>query len=528
MGLLQSITDFFESIFMSSSPEVHKRQELRKLDAELKNYRPVLYKGGMLQANMAELFRILYENTKPIDNILSETISGEDLQRNGKFASQLVLTGFTGGNQEKLESLSYDNRKKELLESNLSANHVFDAQHRTLESLVKELNSPDFVKIDQVLASIQQLTDICRFNYLTAVRAFDNSYSGLKSDYKPVFQPVVPEMLESTFLDLYYLTATFHINTSVGRAVIALAQLRNGQSLDQKERDEILEHLKKINIIFTKALTPEVLKKFACLAKKDPSYTPQTASYKADARQKFAAHLEEQFEADESRMKIEIKDQTISTEVSELFSGQPLEQIEGYNAETNATLRQNTSVSFLWITPVQILKTFVINYLSDSIKTLLNDIVIEGFFNNATYKSEFSSTVYACCEIADRLAKFEKSFEHGGENDQSVMLGFIRDSHKDADFVKKLVKMVDSINVEAKKIIQDEATYLYSLYLQLGELLTDAKKPNPDTVSNIKVLMSSSRNRDNTEQLEQQYGSWKIFLEIMKNYAIIGDIEKKT
>lgn len=528
MGLLQSLTDFFESIFMSSSPEVRKRQELKKLDLELKNYRPVLYKNGMLQANMAELFRILYENAKSIDDILSETISGPDLQRNNKFAEQLVITGFTGGNQEKLESLSYEKRKLEIEQTNLSSNHVFESQHRVLETLIKELNSPEFVKIDQVLASLQQLTDICRFNFLTAVRAFDTSYTGLNPEYKPMFQTIVPEVLENTFLDLYYLTSTFHMTAGLGRAVIALATLRKGSPVTNTERESILEHLEKINSILTRTLPPEILKKFACLAKKDPSFTPQTASYKAEARQKFAAHLEEQFEADESRMKIEIKDQTISAEVNTLFAGRPLEVLEVYNSEINKSLRQNTSVYFLWITPLQILKTFLSVYLSDSIKTLLNDIVIEGFFNNPTYKSEFSSTVYACNDCLDRILKFEKSFEHDGENDQSVMLGFIRDSHKDADFIKKLIKMVDNINVEAKQIIQDEASELYSLYMQLGELLTDAKKPNPDTVSNIKVLMSSSRNRDNTEQLEQQFGSWKVFLEIMKNYAIIGDIEKKA
>ena len=38
--------------------------------------------------------------------------------------------------------------------------------------------------------------------------------------------------------------------------------------------------------------------------------------------------------------------------------------------------------------------------------------------------------------------------------------------------------------------------------------------------------MSSTRNRDGSGILEQQYEQWKTFLKIMKNYAIIGDIEK--
>jgi hypothetical protein len=66
-----------------------------------------------------------------------------------------------------------------------------------------------------------------------------------------------------------------------------------------------------------------------------------------------------------------------------------------------------------------------------------------------------------------------------------------------------------------------------SLSRQLGELLADAKKPSSEIISNLKVLMMSSRNRDNTNFLEANYEKWNIFFEIMKNYVIInsGDIK---
>ena len=115
MGFLQSVTDFFESIFFSSSPEIKKKQALKKIDLELRSFHPVIYKNGVLQPNLAEIFRILYENTKPVDNILSVTISSEDIKRNNRFENQLILTGFTGNSQERLEHINFENRKKEVI-----------------------------------------------------------------------------------------------------------------------------------------------------------------------------------------------------------------------------------------------------------------------------------------------------------------------------------------------------------------------------------------------------------------------------
>ena len=85
MGFLRVLKEFFESIFLSSSPEVKKRIEMRKIESELKLLPSQIIKNGFLQPNFAELFRVLYENTKPNDAILSKTINTEDIPRNGSF-----------------------------------------------------------------------------------------------------------------------------------------------------------------------------------------------------------------------------------------------------------------------------------------------------------------------------------------------------------------------------------------------------------------------------------------------------------
>ena len=112
MGFLRALRELFESIFMSSSPEVKKRMEMRKVENELKILPSQIFKNGMLQANFAELFRVLYENCKPINDILSSTVCSEDIQRNGRFEYELILTGFDEASQEKIYGLEYENRKK--------------------------------------------------------------------------------------------------------------------------------------------------------------------------------------------------------------------------------------------------------------------------------------------------------------------------------------------------------------------------------------------------------------------------------
>src|SRR5574344_145269 len=526
MSLLQNITEFFQSIFMSSSPDVKKRQDIKKIENELKELHVCIYKNELIQPNLAEALRIMYINTKVIDDVLANTICSEDVQRNNHFAEQLLLTGFDSNTQDTLESFSIDQMKNDVV-NYPSLSTFFEKKHRELESIIKQLNTSDFLKIDATIERLHQLSDICKYSYVTTMRLFDVNFSSSLS-YRPSFEPIPPDLLETPMMDLYYVTTDMQISTTIAKAVIALAELYNHGSLPENKRQEIQESLEKIQSVLKHVFTSEILLNIIRIAKKTPDFTPQHAQYHGNARQKYADYLEAHFVANENRLKVEIKDDTIKSEVGTLFADQEMEELLGYNETLNMQLKQNSPSSFIWVTPIQVVKTFLHVYYNEQVKTLLNDIVIEGFFNNPAYKSEFSASVYACNDASQRVEAFEQKFARGGEFDEAIISSLIRDSHKDADFTLKIKDMIEQINRQAKNIIQAEATNVYDLYTKIGELLIDSKKPTPDSISNLKVLMGSSRNRDNSSMLEQQFGQWKIFLEIMKNYAIIGNIEINT
>ena len=161
-------------------------------------------------------------------------------------------------------------------------------------------------------------------------------------------------------------------------------------------------------------------------------------------------------------------------------------------------------------------------YFSEPVKALLNDLVIEGFFNNPNYKTQFSSNVYACTSSMERITEFEKQFASKGKYDVSMIEGYIRDSHKNSEFTKQLEDTIDEINSEAKALMTNETTSLYALSKDLSDILVDAKKAKNEIIDNLKVLFLSSRNRDSSDLLERQFPSWEFFFDLMKNYTIIN------
>lgn len=522
MGIFQLLKELFETLFLSASPEVQQKQQLKKLEGELRAIQPQIYKNGLLQPNFAEAIRLLYVHTKPLDNLFSSTIISEDVKRNERFMDKLVISGFAPEEQNILENLTYEKRKAAISESDSSPMKVFETQRKNMNRLVSLLSTQEFLKIDVILADLIQLTDFCRFNFVSLLTAFDSNFSGLIPDYKPSFNPIEPKEIEKLLADLYFLSGNLKITNSVANAAVALIQIKKGDLPSEQEKSFILNHLKSILYILNHILTAQTLKSIIFIAQQNPNAILSLASYKSSARQKFSARFQEQFEADERRIKQDLKDETTNSEINQLFGANPLEPLTGYSTSLNNMLQNNSPFSFMWIRPLEIIKSFLNIYLTPSIISLLKDIVIEGFFNNPDYKSQFSSIVYACSDSLDHIKEFEAKFSTKGKYDTAMIEGYIRDSHKNSDFTKQLANLIETINSEAKEIVVSETSALFDLYNTVGDILIDAKKAKNEIIDNLKILLLSSRNRDSSDLLEQQYPSWKIFFEIMKNYAVFS------
>ena len=527
MSFINKISDFLESIFKRSSPEVQKKQQLKKLDAEMREVHPIIYKNGNLQPNFAEAIYSLYKNTKLLDDLFSLTVSSSDIPRQHRFEAQLILTGYSQEYQDIIQNLSFDARKEEIMNDPQNEDRIYIHQRTQCEKVIKELNTENFRRVDKDILSLRQLVDFCHIMFVPILQIFDLNFKAGDFNYIPSYSEIPISKAVNLLEDLYYQISGMRITTSTADQVIAIAQLKKGTVLSNSESDIYLSSLKKINYIISKILTVDRLKALIRIAKQNVIYEPEVAAYTGSPRQEFATIFQEKFDADEQRIKSELQDEQITSEVSKLFKNTALDTLFGYNAESNVMLQPTISLQFQWILPMRILKTFLRLNLTEGIKGLLNDLVIEGFFNNPAYKSAFSTVVYAAINAASKLQEFEDSFGNDQRNSIAVMQSYVQDSHKDKDFFRKLEKMVVTTNNEAHQLLQSITSTLHSLYKYLGELLADSKKPSSEIISNVKVLMISSRNKENTNNLEIQYPDWKIFFEIMKNYVIInsGDMQ---
>ena len=522
MGILQQLISFIKSFFAGSGNKAGapRKQQVKKLELQLKQMQPPLYKNGELLPAFGELIYLLYTHTGHFYKLLSFMRSPENSHMKNRIYDILIQSGYSENDKTKLASLSYEARKAKLEGSN-NIQRDIESQTHTFDQLLHLLRSAAFLQIEETLKNLEVFYDLCSFNYISLLNMFNPNFDPI--DPQNTFIPVPIDGTEKQLSDLYYLTSALELNGALARVIMATASILGpGNTMPP---DDIVVHIKKIAAILTKVLNTETLKACIRVAKDDPAFQPDTMFIKNSPLAEYASRARTRFQSDGQRMKVELQDQQLERETKELFGDMPLLALNSYNAENNKLLKRDTSVSFLWITPMQIIKTFLSRYFDVQVRGLLNDIILEGFFNNPEQKTEFSSTVYACTDTERILKAFETSFERGGKNDITLMISYISDGRKDPEFARTLATMVNNVNAEAKNFVQTQVSYFYELYRYLLLLSEDARKSVPEILSNIKFLFTSSRNRSRVDFLEQSHPQWAAFLSIMKNYAVIGQIE---
>lgn len=523
MAFFQSLVEFIETVFLSSNPDVKMKLDIKKIENDLKLVKPEIYKNGQVTGNFGNAFFVLYKETAFIQEILQNTINSENVQVAHHYMDLLISTGFTGYYKQKIENLSYENLRENIINAT-NQQKAYDEQNKNLESILKFLQTPEFKKIEVVLGQIDRLYDLCRFNYMNAIHLFDKEFDGLMPH--PTYKSVDLEKTEEILMDLFFLVGNYEITSTQARVITVLAEQKNDGNINGEYHEQIMSSLKKISSVLKKYFNKEILLSMLKIIKKNPNLTLMPGKYNHNKISLYTIRLQKRYTSNIERIQSEIKDKKIESDIKTLFEGKQIVNLKHYNADTNRFLQTAGFPSLLWTTPAMVLKTFIMHFYPDELQALLDDIVVEGFFANQGYKTDFSAKVFTCSESLMRIEEFEKKFEKDGAFDIAILKNLATESHKNAELGKKLTKKIETINAVIYHLLRKEVKALKDMYEILQTLISESHKSKTENISNIKMLFSTARNRDSVENLEKQINLWNFFLEIMKNYVIINSTDK--
>nr|WP_253682985.1 hypothetical protein [Treponema denticola] len=513
-------------MFYLSEEEISSQNALRNIVQELKQCKyPVYRNDNTVLAGLPMIIYEIYRISLPFKNILQETICSNDIRLSGVFLDNLVESSFSDNQKILKENLSFSSRMEKISDlMREDFDQKLKDQTNEFDELIFSLTDPAFKSVDAKINKLFAFFDFCSFQFNTFFAYFDPGFNtivntdSVRDHYN--FENVDGMAVLQEILDLDYLIRNISVDEQLVDGILFL----NSVLPQDKQVDEVYikRNLKNFFSKLENSLGKDTLKNIAKLIKKDPKFEDKTKAPRVFSEiEEYKARFIANFSADTKKILKLRQDVQMSSLISGLFGDIEILKLDVYNEDLNSKIQALTGLSLDWIKPLEIVKTYTKNFFQPSIEPFLRELLVEGLFEDKKMKSDFAANYYYCSAVADKIDELEKVMYGKNESSIELIRGYLTRIEAGGDFERPLSKIIDEINLRAKKFLEDSGRHYLDLLKFCKLIIKDTYRPVPESVHNITSMINSTKNKDRFAVFANGMENFEKMIELLKKYVVI-------
>jgi hypothetical protein len=523
MRFFKAIKEFFGALFSRNPQESARRKDLKRIYAYLSTVRPQVYKPGSSQVPPG-LARVIFQFCgllRPVSELARRTIASQDARVSQRFREALMDSGLNEEERRLKSSLGFEALAERVRDS-LSPEAEMEKASAEFETLLKAFDREDLRAMDLMLNEMERLVEVCHYDYERILGLFDPRASLDDPAYRPDFGSAPATQVLPELIDFYYVIEGFAFTPLIEDGLSVLLERLNPTGFAE-QRKSLAKVLAGLNKMLSQQLDRDLLLSLARALKGDPNYAPQIGRDRSRIVDAYRARLSAQFQRDRERVAQDLKEDAIAHELKALFGDAELPEIEGYNDETNARLRQDSTEAFLHIKPLRIIRGYLRTFYESGYREAVKRLLVEGYFDNKGFQNNLANVYYLCEKVASHIADFEASITGAGRMSIPTMKRYLEEARRGKDVSDLLNKLVASLNSRAKAIVDNDASLFNALATSVLEVTADYRRPTPEVVSNIRTL-GAGKNRDLMNALVAGSNATARFVALMRHFTQIEAI----
>jgi len=519
-NLFEYLQDILFSLFARNPEEKEKRRRLRALYEELKKVRPLYYRrsSGQIFPGFAVSVLNLALVLRPLREVFEKTIENPDLKLARRYKDYLVTARLSEELQNLQSSLSYASLEKRVLDSQDPETELKKIDHE-IEQLLGGLSGGEFIRFDTSYTAVSRLATLCQHNFLPMLRFFDPALKSLDSADTAIFQPIPGEEILQELLDFYFVLAGFSYTEGIEKNIGLLLE-RLSRERAQEAKARLKKVLLRLQKLLAEGLRSDTVLILLRLVQKDPNYVPQSIQEEGSFLEAYKNRLRINYERSKERIQQQLRELAVGEDLKRLFPGGQPEQIAGYSEEIERALLERDFDSFLHIRPLRILKNYIHSHFNKELKEPLKRLIVEGKFSNKVFENMLTRPYYQCSEMESRIIEFEEELQGSGTQSVKKLPKYIELLDQGKPVHNMVTTVLDTIEKESKRLIEEGANCFYNLFVTLMDILNDAKLKNPAKVTNIKYL-NTGKSQDFLTRVTYGHNNLYVFTKIMKNFTTI-------
>ena len=171
---------------------------------------------------------------------------------------------------------------------------------------------------------------------------------------------------------------------------------------------------------------------------------------------------------------------------------------------------------FLYVSALNYLRAFLVEYLPKSIREVVDLLIIKGKWANNQPSNQMSEAFHQLLNVSEKIGRFDADLAEDGELGRRLKTIALR-ADRDRKALVQLRSALQQVNDEARTMIGDSVQHFVSIARVLKLAHEDIGKPNPAFLVNWKELKPSS-DKELRAVIAAAYKKIYNFVQLMQMY----------
>lgn len=460
-----------------------------------------------------DAFKITLEDIK---SILDTTLFDNDEKKKQLYLNYFIESTLPQEIRNKREKFTKDSMWKKVLES--------DNPNKALKEIEDEfifyknfINKNNLPRIEQEYYLLYKLNLLTTFNFDQFFAKFNPDFSGAKKSEN--LASVKGDEVLSELKDLYFLVASMPPKVDLTNAFTRI--IRNpdqGKTIAKKLQASV----DKIYKMIGDELSSQVLLNMCKYISEDPRLKIKIDFKETSILDKYKKEMQERFNKNKDFILEKYSEKSLQNDIKSLLGDIELLQIAGVTGELNNLMDQNNIDPISGIHALRLTKTFILKIYEEKIREVVNSIIVDGFFIEKDYQSQFSNDFFAVNELKEYILGIEENLANSPKVSFNYLGNVLRSlSSKTTNTnITKASYLIEQLNERIKNVNEKCASLFYKLGVNIYKIITDYKQQKPKYISNIKVI-KGSQNREFMGQLVNAYNDIAKYIKIIRNFITL-------
>jgi hypothetical protein len=472
--------DRLASLFASDDPERRKQRQLRDIATDLKRSRTRFYNPTRMSAEPA-LGRFFWEIYKTLA------------------ASQVLLKGAEVSGALKMALVDLNlNEEQSLLRGRLTEKSIseraqkgtdpvaLDAEvKRDLKTLMSGIDTDWMNDLDALFNRVLVFLDLIAFDYFYLLRKFDAGLPERDFSYTPRFESIDAANVQGELQDFLEILPNVDPDADWERI---MGVLKEHRGMEVAARDSMRRTLQIIRDVQKSGVMLLMVRHLLG----NPSWKPMVRIHRERIVEPYLSRLKAEAETTAQKVAHGRRTEKMEELARAVFgSGAVGDKLTNYSEQANPEFAQKMLGGFLYVSALNYLRAFLVQYLPGSIREVVDLLIIKGKWANPQPSNQMSEAFHQLLSVAEKIAQFDVDLAEDGELGRRLK-NFALRAERDRKAIVQLRMALQQINDEARTMIGDSVQHFVSIARVLKLAHEDSGKLNPSFLVNWKELKPSS------------------------------------